>query len=299
MSDIKIKISELESGDNLTRSIIDSAVIPIAVGALDSKVGETYKITLGEHYYDKDYINNQFNWIQEYVNKKISGIDVPDEYDDTSITGNLAILNEHIARLGRGALVDTISYNDSDTSGYPEIRNCINILYNTLNSNKILISNARGRIDVYDMDPESLEILKGWKDVYNKDITENGVTTNVVVSLVEKIQELENKISALEDEAKKGPYLGSSYTKSEELNMMDATPIEVKKDGILSLIPYYSHSTGVFDIFINGTFVTQTYQVYGDGHSHAGCCIPVKKGDIIEIKKIKGKQASQRAYIIY
>ena len=49
MSDIKIKISELESGDNLTRSIIDSAVIPIAVSALDSKVGETYKITLGEH----------------------------------------------------------------------------------------------------------------------------------------------------------------------------------------------------------------------------------------------------------
>ena len=76
MSDIKIKISELESGDNLTRSIIDSAVIPIAVGALDSEVGETYKITLGEHYYDKDYINNQFNWIQEYVNKKISGIDI-------------------------------------------------------------------------------------------------------------------------------------------------------------------------------------------------------------------------------
>ena len=294
MNDLKIKISELESSDNISPIILDEAVVPIAIKTSDSEIGNTYKLKLSNRYYDKNYINNQFTWIQEYINKKISGIDVPDEYDDTSITAGLSILNEHIQRLKNGALVDITEYNDTDKSGYPGIHGFDNILYRPLDADKILISNSNGRITASSIDAKQLEILKDWN--YTKIVNENGVEKEVIVTLFEKINELENKVNEL---VSANTYSAPRYTSSEEIstNNMEHT---AKNDGLLVVIPYYTYNTKtIISIYINDLWVGEMYTVHGDGHSHDGGTYPVKKGDRVKFVITTGKARNTKAYFIY
>jgi hypothetical protein len=294
MNDFKVKISELESSDNISPIILDEAVVPIAIKTSDSEAGNTYKLKLSNRYYDKNYINNQFTWIQEYINKKISGIDVPDEYDDTSITAGLGILNEHIQRLKNGALVDITEYNDADKSGYPGIHGFDNILYRPLSTDKILISNSNGRITTSNVDAKQLEILKDWN--YTKIVNENGVEKEVVVTLFEKINELENKVNEL---ISAKAYSAPKYTSSEEIstNNMEHT---AKNDGLLVVIPYYKYNTKtIISIYINDLWVGEMYTVHGDGHSHDGGTYPVKKGDRVKFVITTGKVRNTKAYFIY
>lgn len=294
MNDLKIKISELESSDNISPIILDEAVVPIAIKTSDSETGNTYKLKLSNRYYDKNYINNQFTWIQEYINKKISGIDVPDEYDDTSITAGLGILNEHIQRLKNGALVDITEYNDTDKSGYPGINGFDNILYRPLDTDKILISNSNGRIAASSIDAKQLEILKDWN--YTKIVNENGVEKEVMVTLFEKINELENKVNEL---ISANSYSAPRYTSSEEIstNNMEHT---AKNDGLLVVIPYYKYNTKtIISIYINDLWVGEMYTVHGDGHSHDGGTYPVKKGDRVKFVITTGKVRNTKAYFIY
>jgi hypothetical protein len=298
MNDLKVKISELESSNNISPNILNEAVVPIAIKLSDSEIGNTYKLKLSDRYYDKNYINNQFSWIQEYVNKKISGIDVPDEYDDTSITASLGVLNEHIQRLKNGALVDIVAYEDVDKSGYSDINSFNNILYKPLTADKILISNTNGRIEASNINADKLEILKDWN--FTKKINENGVETEVPVTLAEKIKEMEDKIEELSTSIRNtSNYSGPTYTSSEEIstNNMEHT---AKNDGLLVVIPYYKYKTKtIISIYINDLWVGEMYTVTGDGHSHDGGTYPVKKGDRVKFVITTGKVRNTKAYFIY
>lgn len=298
MNDLKVKISELESSDNISPVILDEAVVPIAIKTNDSETGNTYKLKLSNRYYDKNYINNQFTWIQEYINKKISGIDVPGEYDDTSITAGLGVLNEHIQRLKNGALVDITEYNDTDKSGYSDINSFNNILYKSLTADKILISNANGRIEASNVNAAQLEILKDWN--FTKKINENGVEIEVPVTLAEKIKDIENKIEEITKVIRNtSNYSAPRYTSSEEISTNNMEHI-AKNDGLLVVIPYYKYSTKtIISIYINDLWVGEMYTVTGDGHSHDGGTYPVRKGDRVKFVITTGKVRNTKAYFIY
>lgn len=300
MNDIKIKISELKSASELDNNLLNNAEVPVAIQLSNDKIGNNYKLKLSDHYYDKTYIDSKFKWLQDFINNKISGIDIPEISDNSIVIYGLKTLSEHISRLRQGALADDLAYRDSNETGYPDIYNFENVLYQPLESSKILVSNSSGKIKSSFVNADKLQILKDWN--YTKEITEAGVVTTQTVTLYEKIQELENRIKELENLVEalgNGPYYGPTYSEEPIELSMDNTEYVAKKDGILSVIPYYSHNAGRFDIFINDKFITQSYQCYGDGHSHSGCCIPVKRNDKIKFVKVGGKQSSQKAYLIH
>ena len=155
---------------------------------------------------------------------------------------------------------------------------------------KVLISSNKGKVSASEISTNELNALKGWN------LTDNN---GKQISIADKVKELETIINGLLDLISvQRLYFAPTYKTTERLDMNNKEYI-AKNDGILSVIPYYSRNMGVFDIYINNTFVTQTYQCYGDGHSHSGCCIPVKKDDIIKFKKVTGSQSEQKAYLIY
>ena len=300
MNETRIKISELESASELDNNLLNNAEVPIAIQLSNDEIGNNYKLKLSDHYYNKTYIDSKFKSLQDFINNKFSGINTSEVEDNSTLIYSLKTLSEHISRLQHGALNSDIAHEDSNKIGYPEIYNFENVLYKPLKSSKILISNSSGKITTSFVDADKLQILKDWN--YTKEIIEAGVVTTQTVTLYEKIQELENKIKEIESTLavlNNGPYYGPSYSEKPIELSMDNKVYIAEKDGILSVIPYYSHSAGRFDIYINDKFITQSYQCYGDGHSHSGCCIPIKRNDKIKFVKTGGKQANQKAYLIY
>lgn len=282
-NDVKIKISELTDANGLSDFKLKGSYVPIVID------DENYKLKLEGQFYNKNEIDSKLNALKIYISDLLNGIEIPDDYDDSMLTSDLQKILAHLMNLTKGSCVDNTS-TDEKLDATTILNNYPNILYNSLASNRVLITNTRGKINASDISVEELNALKGW-DYKN----EAGET----LSLKDKIIQLENTIEDLKEYIRiNSSYHGSTYTSSEELSM-DNTEYIAKNDGILSVIPYYSHSAGRFNIYVNGTFITQSYQCYGDGHSHSGCCIPVKKNDLIKFEKTGGKQSKQKAYLIY
>lgn len=283
MSDFNtIKISEFENASLLGEIDLKESVVPIVINE------KNYKLKLGDRFYTEREIDNKLNELSIRIDKKLYGLNI----EDSLIHTRLNELNTHITALRDGALVDaSIQVSPpSDPKGYADIYSVSNILYTPLEYDKVLISNNSGKISVSDISVNELNALKGWDF---KDAKGNQLTIN------DKIKDLENSIKKLADDiSRQRSYSGSTYTVAETLDMNNKEYI-AKDDAIFSVIPYYSHSEGRFNIYVNDIFVTQAYQCYGDGHSHSGCCIPVKKNDRIKIEKSKGKAGHMKAYLIY
>lgn len=277
-----VKISDFENANRLSEFDLKESVVPIVIN------DKNYKLKLGERFYTEKEIDNQINELSIRIDKKLYGLDI----EDSIIHTKLNELNTHISALKDGALVDaSIQVSpSSDAKGYRDIYTVANILYTPLTYDKVLISSNKGKVSASEISTNELNALKGWN------LTDNN---GKQISIVDKVKELETIINGLLDLISvQRLYFAPTYKTTERLDMNNKEYI-AKNDGILSVIPYYSRNMGVFDIYINNTFVTQTYQCYGDGHSHSGCCIPVKKDDIIKFKKVTGSQSEQKAYLIY
>lgn len=277
-----VKISDFENANRLSEFDLKESVVPIVIN------DKNYKLKLGERFYTEKEIDNQINELSIRIDKKLYGLDI----EDSIIHTKLNELNTHISALKDGALVDaSIQVSpSSDAKGYKDIYTVANILYTPLTYDKVLISSNKGKVSASEISTNELNALKGWN------LTDNN---GKQISIADKVKELETIINGLLDLISvQRLYFAPTYKTTERLDMNNKEYI-AKNDGILSVIPYYSRNMGVFDIYINNTFVTQTYQCYGDGHSHSGCCIPVKKDDIIKFKKVTGSQSEQKAYLIY
>ncbi|MBR4889894.1 MAG: hypothetical protein IKU15_01075 [Clostridia bacterium] len=295
-----VKISELPSLNN--KALLKNCeVAAISSSSINNGLKDNYKVKLSDHYYDKDAVDEKIKELESKLLRTIGAIEIPEEYDDTSLASAIIDYTNHIKALKNGALVNEsiiLTGNDilngskieiEDNNKWKSLSTLENVLYKSLDTSKVIISNDKGKITSSDILVEELNALKGWN---LKD--ENGNQ----ISIIDKITQLETLVKNLIGHLGERQYFVPTYTTSEEL-VIDNIEYTAKQDGILSVIPYYSHSTGIFNIYINDTFITQIYQVYGDGHSHSGCCIPVKKNDVIKFQKVKGKQASMKAYLIY
>lgn len=280
MSEPTIKISELEFAENL--ETIKNPRAAIIIKSEDDAEYFNYSLNLDNRYYTK-----------AEVEMLISGIDIPDynEYDDSSLTNKIGYIYDFINKLYNGSLVNpSENSNSSDFISDIMTGKIDNILIKGIKPyNKILISDKNGKIAPSEFSISDLNILKDWN--YKNDKGET-------LTIAEKIQDLENKIEDLRDYISNiSPYHGSSYQTTEEITF-DGAEYTAKSDGILVMIPYYSHHTGSFDIYINDTWVGHVYTCHGDGHSHDGCVYPIKMGNRIKIVKKTGKVGKQKAYFI-
>ena len=293
-----VKISELPSLNN--KALLKNCeVAAISSSSINSGLKDNYKVKLSDHYYDKDTVDEKIKELESKLLRTIGAIEIPEEYDDTSLASAIIDYTNHIKALKNGALVNEniiLTGNDilngskieiEDNNKGKSLSTLENVLYKSLDTSKVIISNDKGKITSSNISVEELNALKGWN---LKDSNGNQI------NIIDKINELDRLVKSLISTER--VYSVPSYKSFEEL-VIDNIEYTAKQDGILSVIPYYSHTTGIFNIYINDTFITQIYQVYGDGHSHSGCCIPVKKNDVIKFQKVKGKQASMKAYLIY
>lgn len=162
MNDItKIKISELTSGDSLSSDNIKKALIPIDIVTEDSDISDTYKLTLGNHFYTKVESDSKHNELKDYIDIKINGVPTNKEYDETFIRNDLNDLKNRVDK----------------------------IEYGPLNPSKILVSDPESKIIASDIDSDKLLKIKDW--AYDDTIYEK------IKALENKIEELESNLNGI------------------------------------------------------------------------------------------------------
>ena len=206
MSDFDtIKISEFDNAIHLGEVDLKESVIPIVIR------DKNYRLKLGDRFYTEKEIDNKLNELAIRIDKKLYGLDI----EDSVIHTRLNELTTHISALKLGALVDPeISVSPSeDPLGYKDIYSVSNILYTPLESNRVLISNNKGKIDTININPNKLAILNSWDFKDSK---------NNIISLKDKILELTERIEKLE--ARASANLGFiDYNNLQNLTVLNST----------------------------------------------------------------------------
>lgn len=193
-----IKISEMEIFPSAL--LTECQVAAIAPGETEEL--HNYRLKLIDHFYTKSQVESAILKSRLEILKQINAIEIPDEYDDTTLSNLIGDYELHLKGLINGALVEVVSNENSvdDASGSKiklvdqngdrepdlSLSHLKNILYEPLDSSKVLISSSKGKITTSSINITELNALQGIK---------NNIQTQLD-NLTNRLTKLENKVNS-------------------------------------------------------------------------------------------------------
>ena len=152
-----IKISEMEIFPSAL--LTECEVAAIAPGETEEL--HNYRLKLIDHFYTKSQVESAILKSRLELLKQINAIEIPDEYDDTTLSNLIGDYELHLKGLLNGALVQAVQNENSvdDASGSKiklvdkdgdkkpdfSLSHLKNILYEPLDSSKVLISSCSSK----------------------------------------------------------------------------------------------------------------------------------------------------------
>lgn len=281
ISQPSVKISEFEPlSDALLKNCEVAAIASDNIDNINN-----YRLKLSNFYYTKVEVDNAISKVKLQLLRELNAIEIPEEYDDTALSALINDYTRHISGLKNGIFVDNVQSTepsvegsnilifDKDNDGKNDLSltNLKNVLYKTVDSNKVLISNHNGKLETSNITVDELNAL-------------GGIKSNIQTQL----NNLETKIKQLE--TKLNNNISSLTSKINDASMV---PNSVK----MVQIKLNSAGSGTYNPSTNGYILTGFWKWSGEvyingkkvawgacgGRSHNDwCTIPVKKGSKIE-----------------